>query len=97
MNQVLTATETTGDPFPNNATFIVFLDTYTDGWHVEYALDKESVTDKTTLNWKKWNSQPIQEHGELSRVLVYGMDNVLYRLNGGTQGATVYWEIPLSE
>ena len=86
--QVLNSNQDTGDPFGSNTPFVVFLDTYTDGWFVEYAFDNDAVEDKTTLNWKRYHNQSIQQHGELSHVLVYGMSEVLYRLNGGTQGAT---------
>ena len=87
-NQVLHSNQDTGEPFSNSTPFVVFLDTYTDGWFVEYAIDDDDVSDKDTLNWKRYHNQPIQEHGDLSHVLVYGMADVLYRLNGGTQGAT---------
>ena len=92
MERRLNATETTGDPFEHSTPFQAILDTYTDGWFVEYAVDHENVTDKTTLNWKRYHNQSIQQHGELSRVLVYGMDGVLYRFNSGTAGATGYIE-----
>ena len=92
MKKQLESNKSTGDPFGSISPFVAFLDVYTDGWFVEYALDNESVEDKSTLNWKRWHNQPIQEHGELSRILVYGLSDVLYRFKGGTQGATGYIE-----
>ena len=89
MDIVLEATETTGEDFSSSVPFMVFLDTHTDGWFVEYAVHKEN---KSEMNWKKWHNQPIQEHGELSRVLVYGMRGVRYRLNSGNVGATAVRE-----
>lgn len=92
MRQVLNNNEPTGNHFDSQRPFQVVLDVYTDGWFVEYAINDESVADKSTLRWKRWHNQPIQEHGELSRVLVYGSSGMLFRLNGGTQGATAFAE-----
>ena len=89
-SQILHSNEPKGEPFNQGTPFNVFLDTYTDGWYLEYAINDENVENKDNLNWKRYHSQPIQEHGELSHVLVYGMPNVLYRVNGGTQGATAF-------
>jgi len=88
--QVLTATQSTGDTFACNATFVVFLDTFAAGWFLEYALYKPQTAD---IVWKKYHSQPFQEHGELSRVAVNGTNNMLFRMNSGTTGATAYREI----
>ena len=88
--QILLSNQGTGDPFRSSVPFSAFLDTYTDGWYVEYAIDDENVDDKSTLNWKRYHDQPLQEHGDLSWVLVYGMRDVLYRINGGTTGATAF-------
>lgn len=92
MRQVLANNQATGEHFPSSRPFIVFLDVYTDGWFVEFAIDHEDVADKTSLNWKQWHNQPLQQNGDLSRVLVYGAKGMLYRMNGGTQGATAYAE-----
>ena len=53
MEKILTATQSVGIPFSCNVSFLVFLDTYADGWHIEYAQDHDSVTDKTTLKLEK--------------------------------------------
>ena len=89
-DQILMADQDTGDPFGTSVPFIVFLDIYTDGWYVEYAANRDDIEDKNNLNWKRYHNQSIQQHGELSKVLVYGMPDVLYRLNSGAQGATAY-------
>lgn len=93
MEQRLFPNQDTGEPFELTAPFIVFLDTYTDGWFVEYAYDDPEVSDKDTLNWKRYHNNAIQEHGDLSHVLVYGMSKVLFRLNQGAQGATAYSQV----
>ena len=97
MKQHLKADQPVGTIFKERLPFLAFLDIYTDGWFIEYAIDHESVEDKSTLNWKRYHNNPIQEHGELSHVTVYGLsnpfdsdENVVYRFNGGTQGATGY-------
>ena len=90
MDQRLHANQPVGDPFTTRFPIEVFLDVYTDGWYVEYAIDREDVTDKNTLNWKRYHNTPLQEHGDLSHVLIYGMRGALYRLKGGTQGATAF-------
>ena len=95
--EILASTQSVGDPFSCNVAFFVFLDTYADGWFMEYAQDHDSVTDKTTLNWKKWHSQPLQQHGELSYVIVCGLKGVLFRMNSGTQGATAYRKLLLTD
>ena len=89
MKQILNDDQPTGDPFTSVIPFVVFLDIYTADWFVEYAIDKEDPTDR---NWKRWHDQPIQEHGELSRIIVYGVNNVVYRMNSGTTGATAFQE-----
>ena len=90
MEQILTTTDTTGEPFSCNVMFFVALDTYADGWRVEYALDHDDVTDKNALNWKHWHSYTLQQDGDLSYVMVCGLKGYLFRMNGGTAGATAY-------
>lgn len=87
IEQVLQSTEPVGEPFECNVNFIVFLDTYADGWFVEYALEKDDPTD---MVWKRWHNQPLQEHGELSYVIVCGVKQFRFRMNSGTTGATAY-------
>lgn len=89
---ILTSEQTVGRHFSFIGTFKVLLDVYTDGWHVEYAVNIDSVVDKNTLNWKKYHNQPIQNEGELSHPLIYGMPDVLYRVKGGTKGATAIYQ-----
>ena len=95
MEQKLQSNETVSDTFTSRFPFIAFLDVYTDGWYIEFAVDNPTVTDKSTLNWKRYHNQSIQQHGELARPLIYGLSdpfdretNVLYRFNSGAQGAT---------
>ena len=85
--QILDTTDTVSDPFKSRVPFVVFLDTYADGWFVQYAVTKETSTD---MVWKNWHTHAITENGEGSRILVYGMEGVSYRLNSGTAGATGY-------
>lgn len=71
---------------------MVFLDTYTDGWFVQYGLKKENAAD---INWKNYHDISLQEHGNLSKVVLYGtrfdlIPDILFRLHGGTQGATAF-------
>ena len=93
MIQILESTQTTGDPFPSLTNFVVKMDAFTTGWFVEWAIDHDNVTDKSTLNWTRYHDQPIQQHGALSRPLIYGAENTLFRVNGGTAGATAYKEV----
>ena len=92
MELVLSSNQPTGEPFTSAIPFIVFLDTYTDGWFLEYAFTK---ADANQMNWKKWHSQPLQQHGELSRLLVYGVEGMSFRLNSGTVGATAF-QVPVN-
>lgn len=85
MSQVLKSTQTTGDPFRSLIPSWVFLETYADGWFVEYAVYRENPTE---MIWKRWHNQALQQHGELSRVLIAGGNDLRFRLNGGTVGAT---------
>lgn len=95
MEQVLLATETTGREFDSNITFIVFLDIYQDGWFVEYCLKKDNPVQQI---WKRWHTHPLQQHGDLSRVVVFGSEkDTLYRLNGGTVGATAFRVFPFRD
>ena len=87
MTQVLESSQSVGRVFPQDIPFIVFLDTYTDGWYLEYAVYKE---DPTKMVWKRWHDQSLQEHGFLSWVLAYGAEHLRFRVNGGTTGATAF-------
>lgn len=87
LDLVLESNQDTGNGFERSTPFIVFLDTYADGWFVEYAYDT-GAADEDTLNWKRWHSQPLQQHGELSWVLCYGSNGIKWRLNSGTRGAS---------
>ena len=87
MRQVLQNDETVSEPFKQDTPFIVFLKTYTDGWFVEFAIHED---DPNAMVWKRWHDQPLQEHGALSWVLVYGDENLRFRLNSGTRGATAF-------
>ena len=87
MIQILQSTESTGEVFETQTPFMVFLDTYAAGWFLEYAVTK---SDASQMNWKRWHHQPLQEHGELSHVLVYGATGMSFRMNSGTTGATAY-------
>lgn len=87
MKQILEADQPTGTPFQTQLPFMVSLDTYADGWFLEYAVTKP---DPTEMVWKRWHTQPLREHGDLSHVNVLGMKDYSYRMHGGTVGATAF-------
>ena len=87
MEKILDATDTVGMVFESQVPFKVFLDTFAEGWFLEFCYTKDDPADRV---WKRWHSRPIQEHGEGSHILVYGMEDVRYRLASGTVGATGY-------
>lgn len=90
MERILEDNQPTGEPFEISVPFQVSLDIYTDGWYLQYAVTKKNPAE---MNWKNYHSQPLQEHGDLSRVVAYGVDGYSYRMHGGTVGATAYKEV----
>ena len=92
MKQILTETQTTGEVFDSRTPFMVFLDTYTDGWFLQYAANKENAAN---INWKNWHEVSLREHGDLSYAVVYGSrwqitPDLVFRMHGGTVGATAF-------
>lgn len=87
MVQILESDDTTGDPFTTERPFFVSLDTYADGWFLEFAVTKDN---EANMNWKKWHTQPLREHGDLSHLTVVGVKGYSFRMNRGTQGATAF-------
>ena len=87
MSQVLSATEGTGEPFRRATPFTVKLDIYADGWYLEYAIRKD---DAALLRWSRYHDEPLTEHGDSSSVYCDGGEGYLFRMNGGTQGATAW-------
>ena len=86
-SQVLKSTQDTGDTFRRATPFTVKLDTYTDGWYLEYAIKKEN---ENNLIWSRYHDTPITQHGDCSSVYCDGGENYMFRMNGGTQGATAF-------
>ena len=87
MSQVLDATEPTGDPFRRATPFTVKLDIYADGWYLEYAIRQD---DPTLLRWSRYHDTPLTQHGDSSSVYCDGGPGYIFRMHGGTQGATAH-------
>ena len=88
-NQVLSSTDTVGEPFERSSTFMVVLGTHTDGWRLQHGIPDENG-DVADANWKNWDDFAIAPSGSCSHTIAYGTRGIKWRLHGGTAGATAY-------
>ena len=82
---ILTADDSTGIEFSSSNSFMVFFETFTAGWFLEF-----SRQGADTPRWVKWNERAFTSADGDEYLLVPGIEDVVFRLNGGTTGAVAY-------
>ena len=88
-NQVLSATDTVGEPFERSSTFMVVLGKHRDGWQLQHGVPDENG-DVADEDWKNWDDFELAPNGSCSSTIAYGAEGLKWRLHGGTPGATGY-------
>lgn len=84
---ILSSTQDIGDIFDSNLPFMVYLETYTDGWFIEFARRATPDADK---NWTKYHERPFESSPGREFLIFPGSKDLVFRMNSGTQGAVAY-------
>ena len=86
--QILAATDTTtGTVFESEVPFMVYFETFTDGWFIEFA---HKATPDASKHWVRFHERPFESSAGCEFRIFPGVKGLVFRMAGGTTGAVAY-------